>query len=54
MKIYIKKGEKIPKQIKASLEKGKIIDKQWDNNNLCSYINDCINIENNIKSLNIQ
>ena len=49
----IKKGEKLPKQIKSSIEKGKLIDKEWDNNNLFSYINDCINIENNIKSINI-
>ena len=38
----IKKGEKLPKQIKLSLEKGKLIDKEWDNINLYSYINDCI------------
>ena len=43
----------MPKQIKVSLEKGKIIDKEWDNDNLYSYINDCINIENNIKNINI-
>ena len=49
----IKKGEKLPKQIKSSIEKGKLIDKEWDNNNLFSYINDCINIENNIKNINI-
>jgi len=49
----IKKGEILPKQIKLSLEKGKLIDKEWDNDNLCSYINDCINIENNINDINI-
>ena len=49
----IKKGEKLPKQIKLSLEKGKLIDKEWDDDNLYSYINDCINIENNIKNINI-
>ena len=49
----IKKGEKLPKQIKESLEKGKLIDKEWDENSLNSYINDCINIENNIKNINI-
>ena len=48
----IKKGEKLPKQIKSSIEKGKLIDKEWDNNNLHSYINDCINIENHIKDIN--
>ena len=49
----IKKGEKLPKQIKLSLENGKLIDKEWNNNNLYSYINDCINIENNIKNINM-
>jgi hypothetical protein len=49
----IKKGEKLPKEIKISNEKGKLIDKEWDNNNLSSYINDCIKIEKNIKNINI-
>ena len=49
----IKKGEKLPKKIKLSLEKGKLMDKEWDNINLNSYINDCIIIENNIKNINI-
>ena len=49
----IKKGEKLPKKIKSSLERGKLLDKEWDNNNLISYINDCINIEKNIKDINI-
>ena len=48
----IKKGEKLPKRIKLSLEKGKSINKEWDNDNLSSYIYDCINIENNIKIIN--
>ena len=51
--VIIKKGEKLPKQIKLSLDKGKLIDKEWDNNNLYSYINDCIKIENNFKEINI-
>ena len=49
----IKKVEKLPNQIKLSLEKGKLIDKEWDERNINSYINDCINIENNIKIINI-
>ena len=49
----IKKGEKLPKQIKISLENGKLIDKDWDNNNLNYCINNCINIENNIKNINL-
>ena len=48
----IKNGEKLPKQIKLSLEKGKLIDKEWDNNNLYSYINDAIKIENHINNIN--
>ena len=35
----IKIGEKLPKQIRQSLEKGKIIDKEWDKYNLYSNIN---------------
>ena len=49
----IKKGEKLPKQIKQSIEKGKIINNDWDKYNIYSNINDCINIENNIKNINI-
>ena len=41
----IKKSEKLPKKIKLSLEKGKVLNKEWDNDNINSYINDCINIE---------
>ena len=36
----INNGEKLPKKIKVSLDKGKQIDKEWDNENLISYIND--------------
>jgi len=49
----IKLSENLPNKIKISLEKGKIINKEWNNNNkLNSLINDCINIENNIKDIN--
>ena len=48
----IQKGAKLPKQIKISLERGKLLEKEWDNNYLYSYINDCIHIENNIKKIN--
>ena len=48
----INNGQKLPKKIKLSLEKGKLINKEWDNNNLNSYLYDCINIENNIKIIN--
>ena len=49
----IKEGEKLPNKIKLSLEKGKNIDKNWDDyNQLSSLINDCINIEDNINYIN--
>ena len=41
----IKKSEKIPGKIKISLEKGKLIGDQWnDDNKLSSLINGCIKI----------
>ena len=50
----IKESEKLPNKINISLEKGKIIDNDWnDENKLNSLINDCINIENIIKDINI-
>ena len=48
----IRKGEKFPEKIKKSLEKGKIIENEWNDNKLISIINDCIIIENNIKEIN--
>ena len=50
--VLIKEGEKLPNKIKNSLERGKIIDKEWDDNKIIPMINDCINIENNIKNIN--
>ena len=48
----IKKAEKIPNQINIFLEKGKLLNNEWDNdNNLINKINDCINIEDNIKNI---
>ena len=51
----IRESEKLPNKIKSSLEKGKLLDKEWDINNenykLISHINDCLNIENNIKQI---
>ena len=41
------KSIKLTNMIKISLEQGKNI-KEWNDNNLISLINDCINIENNI------
>ena len=50
----ILKNEKMPNKVKNSIEKGIIIEKEWDNNDkLSSLINDCINIENNIKAINL-
>ena len=43
----------MPNKINKLIEKGKIIDKEWNENNLSSLINDCIIIENNITEINI-
>ena len=49
----VKESEKLPNKIKIYLEKGKIINEDWDKDNkLNLIINDCINIENNIKNIN--
>ena len=48
----IKECDKFPNKIKNSLEKAKLIENEWnDNNKLSSIINNCINIENNIKNI---
>ena len=49
----IKESEKMPEKIKIFLEKGKSIDKEYNDDNLILLINDCINIENNIKHIKI-
>jgi len=49
----IKNAEQIPNKIKISLEKGKLINNKWnDDNKLNTIINDCINIEKNIEYIN--
>ena len=50
----IKKSEKLPKKVKLSLENGKLTENEWkeDNNNLNYFINDCLNIENNLVEIN--
>ena len=50
----IKESENFPNIVKKSLDKGKsLIDNEWnDESNMISFINDCINIENNIKTIN--
>ena len=48
----IKYNEKFPDKIKLSLDKGKKIEQLWnDDKMLISLINDCLNIENNIKDI---
>ena len=49
----IKECEKLPNKTKIYIEKGRKIEKEWNENKLISLINDCINIENNIKEINI-
>jgi len=50
---FIKDSEKLPKKIMTSLERGKKIKDDWNKINLSLLINDCINIENNIKIINL-
>ena len=49
----IKKGKKLPQHMKGFLEKGKELAKKWDDKEikLITKINDCLNIENNIKNI---
>ena len=50
----INESEKLPNKIKISLEKGKLIKKEWNNENkLTNLIYDCLNIENCIQKINI-
>ena len=51
-KNFDKEGENLPKKVNKFLEKGKLIDKEWKDDNLKLMINDCINIENNIEYIN--
>ena len=48
---FIHEIEKMPNKIKSSLERGKILEKEWKENNINSLINDCLNIENSIKEI---
>ena len=49
----IKNIEQLPNKIKISLEKGKLINNKWnEDNKLNIIINDCINIEKNIETIN--
>ena len=50
----IKEIEKLPNKIKMSLEKGKAMGEEWENDNkLNAIINDSINIENNINNITL-
>ena len=49
----IKEWEKLPLKINLSLEIGKKLNDQWNNNKLNYIINNCLNIENNIRDINI-
>ena len=42
----------MPNKIKSSLDKGKIIDKEYEINKLNSLINECIKIENIVRDIN--
>ena len=49
----IKESEKISNKIEILMKKGKKINEEWnDENKLSLIINNCINLENNIKNLN--
>ena len=49
----LKKNEKLPNKIKKYLEKGKLINDEWNENNMFQLINDCISIENNNEIIKI-
>ena len=50
----IREWEKLPDKIKISIEKGKSINNEWNNDKkLAQLIYDCINIEDNIKKINL-
>ena len=47
----VKEGEKLPDKTKLLLEKAQDINKVYDQNNTSLFINGCINVENNIKTI---
>ena len=48
----IKQAEKLPDKIETLLNKGKMINKEWENIKKNELIMDCLNIENNISKIN--
>ena len=56
-KFFIKEGflktcETLPKKVKENMEEGIVTNKDWNENKLSLAINNCINIEKNIKIIN--
>ena len=51
---FINKNKSLPNKIKKSLEKGKLTNKELNNNKIKfnSIMSDCLDIENNIKNIN--
>ena len=49
--VLIRKCDNLPEKIKKSLEVIKNIDKEGDNENIIQFINNCINVEDNIKDI---
>ena len=47
----VKEGEKLPDKTKLLLEKAQDINKVYDQNNTSLFINGCINVESNIKTI---
>ena len=51
----IKESEKLPKKIKISLQNSEELNNQEDKNKINIFLNECINVENNIQEIkNIQ
>ena len=51
-KEYFNNIDKIPDKVKISLEKGKILEKNWNEKTLNESLYNCLNIENSIKLIN--
>ena len=49
---FLKESEKLPKKVELFLNKGKTLDKEYDENKIGLLINDCLNIEKNVTDIN--
>ena len=49
----IKESEKLPKKIKNSLEKSEELNNQEDKNKINIFLNECINVGNNIQEIRV-